>query len=79
MDNYQQDLYEKFSPFLLRRNEAPYPPAHKGEYLEEYFVRQFNDDNRQYERYFIPIHWTAVFNYRVKEGLNQGTPNWQSP
>ena len=76
MDNYQQELYEKFSPFLLRRNEAPYPPAHKGEYLEEYFVRQFRDDDKQHERYFIPIHWTAVFNYRVKEGLQQGTPNW---
>jgi hypothetical protein len=77
MDDYQRSLYEKFTQFLTCRDDAPYPPAHKGEYLEEYFVRQFLQDEVQYDRYFIPIHWTAVFNYKVKEGLHKGSENWK--
>ena len=77
MDDYQKSLYKSFAPFLIERNEAPYPPAHRGEYLEEYFTRQFLEDDKQYERYYIPIHWTAVFNYKVKEGLHEGSENWK--
>jgi len=76
MDSYQKELFKTFENFLLERNEAPYPPAHKGEYLEEYFVRQFQEDDCQFERYFIPVHWTAIFNYKVKAGLQEGTENW---
>lgn len=76
MDSYQQELFNLFAPFRLERNEAPYPPYHQGEYLEEYFVRNYLENNVQSERYFIPIHWTAVFNFRVKEGLQEGTANY---
>ena len=76
MDNYQKELFEKFKPFLLERNEAPYPPQHEGDYLEEYFVDNFRDNKQVNDRFFIPVHWTAVFNFKVKEGLGPGTENY---
>ena len=79
MKNYQSYLFELFEPFLIERNEAPYPPCHEGEYLEEYFVRNFRENqvNNEFESFFIPVHWTAVFNFRVKEGLHPGSENWK--
>ncbi len=75
--NYQQSLFELFEPFLIERNEAPYPPCHEGEYLEEYFVRNFHENNESADRFFIPVHWTAVFNFKVKDGLHPGSENWK--
>ena len=77
MRPYQKELFEIFEPFLIERNEAPYPPCHVGEYLEEYFVRNFRNNSKKIKSYFIPVHWTAVFNYKVKEGLEPGTENWK--
>ena len=71
----QVDLYGYFSEFQICREDAVYPPYHKGEYLEEYFVRNFKETAPNSNFLFIPVHWTAVFNYRVKEGLGPDTPN----
>ena len=71
----QNDLYEYFSEFLISRDDATYPPYHNGEYLEEYFVRKFKEEKPKSEHLLIPVHWTAVFNYRSKEGLGPDTPN----
>ncbi len=38
----QSDLYEMFAEFRIPREDAAYPPYHKGEYLEEYFVRKYS-------------------------------------
>ena len=76
MDSYQRKLYEMFEPFLIERNEAPYPPDHEGDYLEEYFTKKFFNELNQSERYLIPVYWTAVFNYRISEGFGHGTPNY---
>ena len=73
---YQASLYEKFSRFnTLERQDATYPPYHEGDYLEEYFVKKFKEYGGAATRYLIPVNWTAVFNYKVKEGLGPGTPN----
>ena len=71
----QSELYEYFAEFQIKRDDAVYPPYHKGEYLEEYFVRRFKSSAESSENLFIPVHWTAVFNYRVKEGLGPGSEN----
>ena len=70
-------MYDLFSEFQIERSDAAYPPYHKGEYLEEYFVNRFSDNQNQASRLLIPVHWTAVFNYCVKSGLGQGTKNWE--
>ena len=76
-NQYQIELYEKFSKFRLARDEdSPYPPYHQGDYLEEYFIAQFRDSLPDIESIFIPVCWTAVFNFKVKEGLNPGSPNF---
>ncbi len=59
--------------FLIERDGSPYPPHHFGEHLEEYSIHFFKD--KESKRKLIPVHWTAVYNYRAKEGLGIGTPN----
>ena len=71
----QNELYDYFSEFQIDREDAVYPPYHKGEHLEEYFVKKFKTANHHSGRLFIPVNWTAVFNYRVKDGLGPGTLN----
>ena len=75
MDSFQKKLYDVFSEFRLQRFDATYPPYHQGDYLEEYFVKKFEDEKPNTKSYFIPVHWTAVFNYKVEEGLGPGTAN----
>ena len=38
-----------------------YPPYHKGEYLEEYFFKRWNEENITSERQYIDVFWTNVF------------------
>lgn len=71
----QADLYEYFAEFQIKRNDAVYPPYHKGEYLEEFFVGRFKNSDENSDYLFIPVHWTAVFNYRAKDGLGPGSAN----
>lgn len=60
--------------FLLPRGGFNYPPHHSGDHLEEAFVKFWLKEGTG-DRKLIPIHWTAVYNHRVKEGLDPGSPN----
>lgn len=71
----QNELYNYFSEFQIDREDAVYPPYHKGEYLEEYFLNRFKTEKDTFDTLFIPVSWTAVFNHRIKEGLGPETPN----
>ena len=59
---------------LIQRTGSPYPPHHMGDHLEEAFIKFWAIEGNG-NRKLIPVHWTAVYNHRVKEGLGQGTPN----
>ena len=74
----QLELYNLFSDFRIKRVDAKYPPYHDGPHLEEYFVaKYFNEfEKTDNKRLFLPIHWTAVFNHRVSEGLGPSTENY---
>jgi len=73
----QSEINELFSEFRIAREDATYPPYHQGQYLEEYFVSNYlsSFQNTESKRLFLPIHWTAVFNYRSSEGLQPGSDN----
>lgn len=45
-----------------------YPPYHKGEYLEEYFYKRWNEKNIKSDREYIDIFWTNLFNNQVYLG-----------
>lgn len=60
--------------FLIERAGFNYPPHHTGLHLEEAFVKYWQDYGAG-ERLLIPVHWTAVYNHKVKEGLGPGSPN----
>ena len=70
----QDDLNRIFYRFRIERDDETYPPYHEGEYLEEYFTRRFMSEKLESKSLFIPVHWTAVFNYRAKEGLGPSRP-----
>ncbi|MAE82092.1 MAG: hypothetical protein CMB80_05110, partial [Flammeovirgaceae bacterium] len=76
-NQYQLELYESFAKFrLVREERSPYPPYHEGDYLEEYFITEFFKNTPEVKKIFIPVCWTAVFNFKVKEGLGPGSPNF---
>lgn len=60
--------------FLLPREGSNYPPHHVGDHLEEYFVKYWLKEGAG-KRKFIPVHWTAVYNHKIKDGLGLGSPN----
>lgn len=64
----------KSDEFLLNRLDPNYPPHHTGSHLEETFIN-FWENKGLGTRKLIPVHWTAVYNHRVKEGLGTGTHN----
>ena len=66
-------IANKSSEFFLNRLDC-YPPHHTGDHLEEAFIKFWESEGHD-RRKLIPIHWTAVYNHRVKEGLGNGTPN----
>jgi hypothetical protein len=67
-------LANRNEDFLIQREGAPYPPHHVGDHLEEAFIKFWENEGFG-NRKLIPVHWTAVYNHRVKEGLGPGTPN----
>lgn len=69
-------MTKKSNEFLLDRQDPCYPPHHTGDHLEEAFIKYWEAEGKG-PRKLIPIHWTAVYNYRIKEGLGPGTPNGQ--
>ena len=60
--------------FLIERLDPRYPPHHTGDHLEESFIKFWESEGIG-NRKLIPVHWTAVYNHRIKEGLGRGTPN----
>ena len=68
-------MVEVSKEFLLPRLDACYPPHHTGLHLEEYFIERFLSENLKSKRKLIPVHWTAVYNYKAKEGFGKDTPN----
>ena len=72
------ELYNLFSDFRIERDDAKYPPYHDGPHLEEHFVAKYFNEFKKTDnkRLFLPIHWTAVFNHRVSEGLGPSTENY---
>ena len=71
----QSKINDLFSDFRIERTDATYPPYHEGSYLEEYFVEKFIKEKPRADRLLIPVHWTAVFNYKAPEGLQPGSKN----
>ena len=66
-------MLEASPEFLISREGDQYPPHHSGDHLEEYFLKFWEE--KKSKRKLIPVHWTAVYNHRSKEGLGKGTPN----
>jgi hypothetical protein len=60
--------------FLINRVDPCYPPHHTGDHLEEAFLKFWQSEGNGHRK-LIPVHWTAVYNHKVKEGLGPGTPN----
>ena len=60
--------------FLIERTDTCYPPHHKGDHLEEAFIKFWRSQGAG-KRKLIPVHWTAVYNHKVKEGLGPNTTN----
>ena len=76
MNLSQSQLNDYFSEFRIARQDAPYPPYHTGQYLEEYFVDKWIKWNTPSpSRLLIPVYWTAVFNHKVSDGLHEGSEN----
>lgn len=67
-------MVPEINEFLIERTDPCYPPHHVGDHLEEAFVKFWRTNGRG-ERKLIPVHWTAVYNHRVKESLGPSTPN----
>lgn len=65
---------ETSKEFRLERDDPNYPPHHTGDHLEEYFIKFWESEGNN-KRKLIAVHWTAVYNFRSKEGFGQGTPN----
>ncbi len=64
----------KNEELTLQRQDPNYPPHHTGDHLEEAFLKFWEAKGRG-PRKLIPVHWTAIYNHRIKEGLGTGTPN----
>jgi len=60
--------------FLLERDDPNYPPHHTGDHLEEFFLKFWRTEGLG-SRKLIPVHWTAVYNYKSKEGFGENSPN----
>lgn len=65
----------KSEEFLIDRDDPIYPPHHTGEHLEEFFVKFWEQTSGHITRKLIPVHWTAVYNYCIKQGIGPNTPN----
>jgi hypothetical protein len=47
---------------LRQKAEYPiYPPYHKDHYLEEYFYKWYNKNNKKYSRKYIDVFWTNIY------------------
>ncbi len=68
MDNYQIEVYEKFSNYIVDPKYGTYPPYHTGKYLEDYFIEYYKTHFVK-DKYFIPVSWTSCYNDNHLYGL----------
>ncbi len=61
MNSYQKSLFKKFEKFRQKPKWPVYPPYHQGDYLEEYFIKYFEQNNLDTKRYFIPVAWSSCY------------------
>ena len=61
MNNYQKNLFEKFEKFRPKPSWSTYPPYHTGDYLEEYFIKYYYENNISTKKYFIPVCWSSCY------------------
>lgn len=61
MNTYQKRLYEIFQKFRQAPKWPVYPPYHSGDYLEEYFIKHFENNNIKTKKYFIPVSWSSCY------------------
>lgn len=48
-------------------DSAAYPPYHRGDYLEQYFMKYYSNHEEDFKKsgcQFIPIAWTDIYNHR---------------
>lgn len=71
MDNYQNEIIEKFKNFRPNPTYPIYPPYHKGLYLEDSFFNWFISNNIQLDRYYIPVFWTTCYIQNTQNGVQE--------
>lgn len=60
--------FDKYRPIPTYH---PYPPYHKGLYLEDYFYYYYYNNNIQTQRILIPVSWTTLYIENKREGLQE--------
>jgi hypothetical protein len=61
-------------PLFNIANKDTYPPFKNGLYLEEYFIKKYNEENPQLKRTYIPCKWT---NFQIHPDFIQNKLNMQ--
>jgi len=61
MRNYQKHLFKLFEEFRQAPTWPNYPPYKKGDYLEERFIKYFQEIQPKTKRYFIPVAWSSCY------------------
>ena len=61
MDSYQKQLFKIFAEFRQPPKWPNYPPYKEGDYLEERFIKYFQEEGPKTKRYFIPVSWSSTY------------------
>lgn len=69
MNSYQKEVWDKFSNYRPSATYPVYPPYHEGPYLEDYVFQRFQEDEREFDRIFIPVGWTTCYIENKTTGL----------
>jgi hypothetical protein len=63
-----------FKNLRISADYPPYPPYHKGKYVEEYFYDYYLQNKKQFDELdytLIPIFWTNIYNTNTNKHLIQ--------
>jgi hypothetical protein len=63
-----------FKNLRLEPDYAPYPPYHKGDYLEEYFYNFYKSQKQDFDKIgytLIPIFWTNIYLRNIPSNIIQ--------
>lgn len=58
---------DNFKDFIIEIDQSPYPPYHKGKYLEQYFIDFYFKNLEKFKKTeynFLPVCWTDIYNYK---------------